>query len=412
MIAKWMALFIFCHFTLNNGFAWLIFDPVATELPKTFYRVSPKAVELLSSWQPLVYVVAFYPLTRLQSKADGLRRAVVLGAIFEVVGSGLKVSATLAPHSYLAEYLLHLGQICSGVASPVAIGAPAMLSAQWFPPHLRTRTTAAAVLSNNIGNAIAYGLIPLVTKKLGFRYVLYLECASACVLFLCLVFYPSPPGVKKRHAGNEQESNTLKSDGVDMDDEQQQMDQSGIGNQSFTVTTMSQHVKNLFGIQSAIILCISYSWSSGSYVAWTSLYEELIGGSIQLTPAFVGLVSLTSMLGYVTGGISISWLTDLFWKQSMKKVLIVSCLGCSVCAAVFLVNVRDARETCIEIPEQLVINCPDATPDRKFAIVLFGVLTGFGAGAAAPIFYELMAEVSYPIPEVISGNVLSLCEGK
>ena len=130
---RFVALLVFCAFSMNNGFAWLMFDPVDSELEALFSPVmTVNQLQLLSSWQPFVYVVAFFPVMRLLTSQDGLRRAVRAGATAELIGAALKFLATTAPTSSMAVPLLHIGQIFSAVASPVAIGAVSGLSAQWF----------------------------------------------------------------------------------------------------------------------------------------------------------------------------------------------------------------------------------------------------------------------------------------
>ena len=42
--------------------------------------------------------------------------------------------------------------------------------------------------------------------------------------------------------------------------------------------------------------------------------------------------------------------------------------------------------------------------------IILACLCGAFSGAAAPLFYELLAEVTFPVPEGASGSVLSLCE--
>ena len=127
---KFIALMVFCLFTMNNGFAWLMFDPVDQELRQTFTGMSATQLELLSSWQPLVYIFAFFPTLRLITQPDGLRKSVRFGATCEFIGAGLKMTGATLSGSPAGLYLLHLGQIFSAVASPVAIGAVSGLSAR------------------------------------------------------------------------------------------------------------------------------------------------------------------------------------------------------------------------------------------------------------------------------------------
>jgi len=51
---------------------------------------------------------------------------------------------------------IHGGQLLNGFAGPVCMAAPPLISATWFPANQRTTATSLALLSGNIGFAMAF----------------------------------------------------------------------------------------------------------------------------------------------------------------------------------------------------------------------------------------------------------------
>lgn len=369
---KYQALLIFCLFSSNNGFAWLMFDPVSGELEDTFSGMSDLQIEILSSWQPVVYIAAFFPILRLVTRPDGLRRSVRLGATCELVGAALKLLAVLVHSSPVALYILHLGQIFSAVSSPVAIGAVSQLSAQWFEPHERTRATAAAVLSNNVGNAICYLLVPALTSAIGYDAVTIYELIMAGIA--CFFAWLVMPGARAAR---------------------QVQTVPGHEDESDEAPPILPQLKEMLSHKSAILLLLVYSWSSGGYVAWTSLFDTMLGD--YYSSQYIGTVSFAGTVGYVIGGLVSSYLTDLYFYRHMKHVIFVCMALNTVSCIFFIASVPDEDGTIL-------------WPLGQVWIVFVASLCGLWNGAAAPIFYELVAEITYPVDEGVSGNIMSMCE--
>ncbi|KAH9597761.1 hypothetical protein LSM04_002518 [Trypanosoma melophagium] len=151
---KYKVLLIFIFFTLNNGFAWLMFDPVAGWLEENVKGMSVNQLQILSSWQPLVFLVMFLPVMKMVTETNGLRKAVRHGASCEIIGAILKLIGAGAGSTWSGVVFLQLGQIFSGVGSPVATGCVSALSAIWFNYDERRRATTAAVMSNGVGTSL------------------------------------------------------------------------------------------------------------------------------------------------------------------------------------------------------------------------------------------------------------------
>lgn len=370
---KIAVLIAFCWLSAVNGFAWLMFDPAADDLQVEYSPVIKKPqLALLSSWQPIMYIATAAFATWALTREEGLRTVMRVGALLELAGACLKSFSWLSPHTASGLVLLNVGQVLSGCVAPIAIGTPAHLSAVWFPDHQRTRATGAAVLSNNVGNAVAYLAVPALAGRFGYAAVLVSELLAAAV---CVVgaFYFVPLQPKRRHALTESDDKKPKVDVV-------------------------AEVRELFSVPSMVILCVVYAWSSGGYVAWTSLFDDLLDG--RWSDEFIGGLTFGSTATYVVGGALTAALVDSRWHPNMREVLLGSCIGGTVTALLWTLSVPSAFAS----HGRLVLNWGDEW------IFFIGALSGFFNGCAAPVFYELAAELTYPVSEGVSGNVLSLAE--
>ncbi|KEG14508.1 MFS transporter, FLVCR family, disrupted in renal carcinoma protein 2 [Trypanosoma grayi] len=373
--SKYKVLLIFILFTLNNGFAWLMFDPVAGWLEENFKGMSVNQLQILSSWQPLVFLVMFLPVMKMVTQPDGLCRAVRLGASCEMVGAAFKLVGATARNSWVGVPLLHVGQIFSGVGSPVATGCVSALSAIWFEPEERTRATAAAVLSNSVGNSICYLIVPTMTDGATFVSVTVYEVvmggiATALVWF---VFPTQKLPLEEECVAQPATTKILKKE----------------------KKPLRKQLYQLLSEPSAVCLLLIYSWSSGGFSAWISLFDATYHKFF--SENFIGVMSFSGMLAYVAGGLISSYLTDLYFSRQMKYVIFL-CITCnSVSNLIF------------------VASAPNNDGDSLWTlgrawIVAVTALCGFWNGAAAPLFYELIAEVSFPVDEGVSGIGVSVCE--
>jgi MFS family permease len=113
--------------------------------------------------------------------------------------------------------------------------------------------------------------------------------------------------------------------------------------------------------------------------------------------SYVGTMSFCGTLAYVAGGLVSSYLTDLYFYRHMKHV-IFSCMTLNtVSCLLFIASVPNEADRILL--------------DFGRGWILFVTsLCGFFNGAAAPIFYELLAEITYPVDEAISGGIASMCE--
>ena len=60
------------------------------------------------------------------------------------------------------QYLLHAGQFLNGLAGPVAMSTPPVVSSLFFPPNQRATATSIMAVSNYLGVALTFLVGPLL----------------------------------------------------------------------------------------------------------------------------------------------------------------------------------------------------------------------------------------------------------
>ena len=146
----------------------------------------------------------------------GLRVSVLLTTFLAVLGKGLQVIPF--DDTSMRTIFINLGQFFCMTTGTVALGAPPLVSATWFPPSERTTATAIGTLVGYFGIAASFAvgpaMVPVVVAQTNasntsipnstqdqaklidhqlLQYT-YFELALCTVVFLCaLVHFPARP---------------------------------------------------------------------------------------------------------------------------------------------------------------------------------------------------------------------------
>ena len=89
----------------------------------------------------------------------GLRVGLLIASTLVTCGCGLRCITSTPPSS---THFIHLGQMLNGLAGPVAMGAPPLVSALWFPEHERIKSTAIGTIASGFGVAVSFIIAPLM----------------------------------------------------------------------------------------------------------------------------------------------------------------------------------------------------------------------------------------------------------
>ncbi|KAH9597776.1 hypothetical protein LSM04_004950 [Trypanosoma melophagium] len=156
-----------------------------------------------------------------------------------------------------------------------------------------------------------------------------------------------------------------------------------------------RQLRELLSIPSAVFLLLIYSWSIGGFLAWISLFDATYHKFF--SESFIGIMSFSGMLAYVVRGLLSSFLTDLYFSRQMKYVIFF-CITCnSINNLIFVASAPNNEGYSLWTLGRVWIAAVTA-------------LCGFWNGTAAPFFYEIIAEISFPVDEGVSGIAVSVCE--
>ena len=128
--------------------------------------------------------------------------------------------------------------------------------------------------------------------------------------------------------------------------------------------------------------------------------DKVIGGERLVTGApqrfvFIGWFGFGSSLAGILGGFFLGSLVDTRrFQRSLKSFILLAFAGCLISVIWFELSVRSV------FYDKPVLGSTSVT----IGIAL--TLAGLFQGAAAPLIYESVAEISYPLPESLSASVL------
>lgn len=191
MFQSWTALIIFSFFSCFNAIQWVTFASIEHSV-KGFFHTTTTELNMLSTVFMIIYVVGAI-MTCTTFESWGVRRCVLIGSFLNAFGSVLKVAPGLQFPSYLT---MIIPQSINGVAQLFVLSTPPLLAAQYFPPNKRGTATTIASMANNIGNALALLVPPMIVRDpvQSQFYVLWgLWSGLSVLIFFGVLFFMSDP---------------------------------------------------------------------------------------------------------------------------------------------------------------------------------------------------------------------------
>ena len=142
---RWYCLAVVTAISTIQGAIWANFGPISPAV-KSLFGWGDGSIALLANWGPICYILVVAPSSWLLDSRDGLWRACVLASVLVLCGSLLRCIHVTGDG--VGSLLMHAAQALNGLAGPIAMSAGPVLSAQWFAPTERTRSTAIVGVSN------------------------------------------------------------------------------------------------------------------------------------------------------------------------------------------------------------------------------------------------------------------------
>jgi sugar phosphate permease len=285
----------------------------------------------------------------------------------------LRLIPTVIPGlEHLSIVGMHIGQILNGMCGPACMASPPYISAQWFAPEERSRATAVGVQACLFGSAIGFLLMPyVVVQPSDMPTLLWIHAImSVTALVLVLIYCPAtPPSPPSLAAIRDVSLLNVKDNGPSFFDD----------------------VKKIMVNSNFLWVVLAGGMGQGVVSAWASVLEQGLSplGYSQNECGWFGFLFTVAGL---PGGMLIAWIADrAAWRRRLKLLTLMP-----LCMAILLFA-------------WLSLSMPtfwSSTPPFPSSTIIIGIAMGtlgFFLGGSNPLFYEMCAELTYPVPEGTSG---------
>jgi FLVCR family MFS transporter len=321
-----------------------------------------------------------------------------------------------------AQLLLHAGQIVNAAVGPIVMSSPSLLSARWFPPHRRATATSVAYLGGNLGGAVGFLLGPCVEFALRaegncdnlLRYIiadsadnlprfLLVELLMAALpLLLLTVHSPAPPATIHWHeqgCSSQHQPLLLPLPPPDCHSVSKPTATPVIPKSSLPLppaveSAAAYPLLRILSLPSLLLLCACGGVQAGVSSAWTGVLPQMLP-SPPFSPIFIGWLGCAFSIGGVVGNAGAGLVADRWFVQRYKTFLIRVFMLSAACFGVLTLSLHNPFIT------------PAPIPSSPASIMIIGSLAGVLQSACDPLFYELAAEISFPLEEGSSASMIA-----
>ena len=413
-------MFSFTVMISNN--IWISFSTI-TSIVEMYYRVNPIFINWLSIVYSLFIALLLAPGSYLVSRF-GLRWTMVAGAFVNAFGSCLRLigaKRTMFVFVFIGSCFCALAECFFLFLSP-------HIAATWFGAHERTTASSIGMVLgwSGVGLGFLTGSFFVSERKrtereigYGIRNLLIFEAITSTVLFIMCVFIvkdapPTPPSRSQEiryqllfadDDDNTAETTDIKENYLDLRTASNECipeylkyvpkeihDQTGYSAHERTGhsdTGFKHSLISLLKDRHSHLLCQAYAISLGSHFAYTTLLNQITVSAFPGKEKDIGYMGFAAMIS----GLLSMFLSGVFLNRTKQfKVFTVVDFALSMIVTLLL-TITLHSGTSMEITFLLYI--------------LFGFVTYPYISAGL----EYVAEVSYPIPEIISSSVCLLLSG-
>lgn len=387
---RWFILFYFSLSNCNQCLSWFSFSSTDEATMQSFFgdKMDHDTLDLLLNWGPIIGVLTFYPQTWLLEQPEGFKKGCWIGIVLVLLGNILRcvpiIYANAAGHtafvqSDLAFVCYHGGQIFIAAAGPFFMGTVTALSKIWFLENERTTATAIATTANALGTTIGFLNPQWLTLEPGqVPNIFWLSLGLSVVPLVCaMVYLPAHPKFPPSRAAEVSRSEELLAKRDDP-----------------TSTSGKTWLEKLLAAgknRSFVVLIVSASILSGLQSGWGSLFQSILV-PVGIDRNVVSTIGFGNGFAQNIGAFLSGWVIDNFFSRRLKIGIIAGLFGCLLSTAWFTV---------------MIWGSASARPSEA-ALVLAICLSGFFSGVSTPLFYELSAEIIYPLKEGMSAGILVL----
>eukprot|EP01084_Bolivina_argentea_P201115 343824_1 len=460
---RWYILIAFSLLSASQSNTWFTFSSVPDQIEDYYHLKKPSesgqvnaVIDLLLNWGPICFIPTTpFSAYLLSLPMTGFRYTVKLSAILVFFGTFIRCIPTILDQIPFINYnisssfwqclvFLHFGQILNAIAGPLVMAPPSKLSVIWFKQTERATATAISALSNTFGYCFAFLIGPLiVTHKDDIPYLLYLDLILSFMPFICIMLYfPSHPeklpSIAAKYAlkGMNVTAENMKSSdnksknaeksmlGIQVESESiskiayknmDGIDESNggidIGQENKNEISFMEHFKSflyevhgLFRYKSALIVVIVGGLEYGIFASWASVLQDMIGDStsIDLNETEIGFIGFNISGMSVIGGFIIGPIADKYFNKNLKKLIfILFFFAILILCILFFVLPSPFDED-----SMFILNKDSSNKNKIIVINILVAIMGIFEGALIPLFFELSADIAYPISEGTSATMI------
>ena len=254
------------------------------------------------------------------------------------------------------------------------MASPSRVAAVWFPPNHRTSATSIIYLGGSLGSALGFLLGPwLVPHSADVPKLLWTEAVLASLFCaVALLFAPDRPKTPPSQAIVDAEESLLLFSG--------------------STREFMRRSAVLFQSVSVLLLVVAGGLEAGSSGAWSGVLTQILPYS----SSFVGWCGFANNIGGIFGIFSSGYIGDKLFQGRLKLLLLLFFAG-NVCCYLWFT---------LQLKAPLYSGGPPIPPSR-LNILAASTLAGFFQGGCDPLFYELCAEITYPLPEGMSAGFIT-----
>ncbi|KAL1462932.1 hypothetical protein WDU94_014733 [Cyamophila willieti] len=372
-VQRFYVLLMYCAVTCMQVIVSNTWNSIADSVLFAFPNCKPKSIALLSNWGSVSLLFCILPVCYMLHK-KGLRTSMLVACGLCTLGAGIRC-LPLGPDRFLL--LANAGSILNAMGGVTYGPAVVMLSSTWFPADERTFATGVGTSLSLLGSATTYFLGPLMvsdptTFSIDPKYVRHLIqneiyfymalcfMAELCLFIFLIFFFPDKP-----------EHPTSKASSISL---------------SLNLSCL-ESVKIIIKNSPLILLAISAALLSGAAAPWLSLLTMILT-DLNITQSIAAVLGFWTMISGCFLGLVVSKLSDRYPGYIKQNLLVFASLSTSMFLWIAL----------------MIDHIMPFSQGLLLAAVLIAISSSWATSA---LFYELGAEIAYPVPESIVAGFMS-----
>ena len=363
---RWIMLAILTLLTAENLTQWLFYSAISNIIEYHF-NISSFPVQLLSLNNLAIIMIFGLPATYIVNKTT-LKSGCLISGLLSLIALWIKFFG-----AGKGGFALSLcGQVLASLGTCFVLPLPAQLASIWFGIHERSLATsvAASGLSVGMGSAYLFAVqfvpdVPSHTKiQDGLRKSILVQAmlCSTTIIAAVILFDnvpPSPPSPSQAAVSTEQQ----------------------------TRSRFVNSLRELFSNTSFLLTALTFGAVSGVLYAFFSLLSDVILDNYDVDEKIIGWMGFIGSIAGIPGMLGAGFWLDR--TKTFKKSFITCASLIFLTSLAFTISVKYTAPIGV-----------------LFVIVgLFGFLTA----ALTTMGFLLGAELTYPVPEILSSGVLLTC---